>query len=519
MNKKIIFTSIFLLSILFSMNLYSQGYKIKVKIKGAENQELILGYHKNDNLIPSDTVKTDKKGVATFEGKEALNGGMYFIFLPSKKYFDFLIGDDQNFEIENDTTDIYSNASYKGSKDNELLSEYHKFLMAQNKKMSDLNAQKKTAKNDAEKKEIDKKLKEANEEYVAYYNKSVSENEGSFFATFIKATREIEVPEEIKGQKTRYYYYKNHYFDNFDVSNPRLLFTPFYEKKIDTYFDKILIQNPDTLIAEADIMLAKTRHNDELYKYMLIHLFNKYAGSKYMFAENVYVHLGFIYAKDATWSTDSFRNQLPPKLKRKANCLVGNIALNITMQTLPSDSLGIDMLRIFLDDMKERGLELENDETRTFEENLPELSGFILEFLGNFNGYVELEDIEAKYTILWFYEPDCSHCKTQTPELYKSWNEELKDLDVAVMAIYLERNTDDWAKFCGHIGKWFGFVQKNKMYGEKWYNVSNAFEDHRNKYDISSTPVLYLLDENKKIVAKRIGHEQALEVIESMEKK
>jgi len=518
MNKKIVFTSIFILSILFSINSYSQGYKIKVEIKGAENQQLILGYHKNDNLIPKDTVKTNSKGIATFEGKKPLNGGMYFIFLPSAKYFDFLISDDQVFEIKNDTTDIYSNASYKGSKDNELLSDYHNFLMAQNKKMTELNNQKKKAKTDADKKAIDEKMKKANEEYVAYFNKSVSENEGSFFATFIKATREIEIPKEITDQTERYYYYKNHYFDNLDISDPKLLFTPFYENKIDAYFDKILVQSPDTLIAEADIMLAKTKHNEELYKYMLIHLFNKYATNKYMFAENVHVHLGYIYVEDATWSTDSFKNQLVPKLNRKSNCLIGNKAKNITMQTLPGDSLGIDMLRIFLDDMKEKGLELENDETQTFEERLPELSNLIHDFLGNMNGYIELDDIEAKYTILWFFEPDCSHCKKQTPLLYKAWNEDLKDNDVAVMCIYLERNTDEWAKFCNHFGKWFDFVQKNKMYGDKWYNVANAFENHRNKYDISSTPVLYLLDENKKIIAKRIAVDQAVEIIKSMEK-
>ncbi len=517
MNKQFFITGILIFSILFSLNSYAQGHKIKIKIKGVENQKVILGYHKNDNLIPADTVMADKNGMATFSGEKPLREGLYFIFLPNRRYFDFIVSKDQDFTIENDTADVYKNVKFKGSEENTLLKNYHNFLMGLNKKMVELQEKLKNAKTEKEKKKINADIKSANDEYTAYYQKSLKDNEGTFFATFIKATREVEVPKEITDQTKRYYYYRNHYFDNFDVSDPRLLYTQFYEKKIDTYFDKVLIQDPDTLIAECDIMLEKTKNDKELYKYMLIHLFNKFAKSKLMFAENVYVHLGYIYVDKAVWSTDSFKNQLKPKLDRKSNCLPGNTAKNIVMQTLPQDSADIDDIKIFLEDMKERGLEIENDESRTFEETVPDLSELIAEFMGNFNGYKELSALNTKYTILWFYEPDCGHCKKLTPEVYKAYNNELKDFDLSVMCIYLERNTDDWNKFSNHIGKWFDFVQKNKMYGKNWYNVWNPFEKHRHNYDIQSTPVMYLLDKDKKIIAKRIGHEQVIEIIKSME--
>ena len=60
-----------ILCVFLTTNAFSQ-YKIKVKIKGAENQELILGYHVNTSLIPYDTITTDKNGVGTFKGKESL---------------------------------------------------------------------------------------------------------------------------------------------------------------------------------------------------------------------------------------------------------------------------------------------------------------------------------------------------------------------------------------------------------------------------------------------------------------
>ena len=523
-NHKILFTmkknslllSLLVLSILFSINTNAQGYKIKVKINNLKNQDLILGHHYNDNLIPDDTVRTDKNGVAVFKGKEKLVGGMYFIFLPSARYFDFLIGDNQEFYIENDTTDLIKNLIFKNSPNNKIFQAYHNFLTEQNKKLSDLQQKKKTEKDANEKKNIQKQIDETIVGYNEYYTKTTTENTGLFVIEFIKATREVEVPPEIKDREAKYYYYRNHYFDNFDVGNPRLLFTPLYERKIDTYLEKILIQHPDTLITEIDIMLEKTRHDDGLFKYMLIHLFNKYAKSKLMTAENVYVHLGYIYINEATWSTDSFKTQLKPKLDRKSNCLVGNKAKPLSMQSLYTDSISIEDLRPFLQNMKEQGLKLENDTTRTFNEILPELSEQIAQFMSNFNGYVELYDIKTKYTILWFFEPDCSHCKHDTPLLYKEYIDNLQKLDVTVMSIYMERNTDDWSKFSNHIGTWFNFVEKNKMYN--WYNVWNPFDNYRYKYDLSSSPVLYLLDKDKTILAKRIGYKQAIEMIQAVEK-
>ena len=45
-----------------------------------------------------------------------------------------------------------------------------------------------------------------------------------------------------------------------------------------------------------------------------------------------------------------------------------------------------------------------------------------------------------------------------------------------------------------------------------------ASSDWRDKYDIYSTPVVYLLDSNKKILAKRISYEQIVEIIALKEK-
>ena len=75
----------------------AQGYEIKVKIHHIPNDTVILGHHfsVSNRLIPDDTVVLDNKCEGVFRGKEKLPVGMYFIFLPSRNYFDILIDGSQ----------------------------------------------------------------------------------------------------------------------------------------------------------------------------------------------------------------------------------------------------------------------------------------------------------------------------------------------------------------------------------------------------------------------------------------
>ena len=73
--------------------------------------------------------------------------------------------------------------------------------------------------------------------------------------------------------------------------------------------------------------------------------------------------------------------------------------------------------------------------------------------------------------------------------------------------------------------EWMKFIKEQNT-GD-WLNVADinhddegnpvASSDWRDKYDIYSTPVVYLLDEKKKIIAKRITHQQIKEIVERME--
>jgi len=63
--------------------------------------------------------------------------------------------------------------------------------------------------------------------------------------------------------------------------------------------------------------------------------------------------------------------------------------------------------------------------------------------------------------------------------------------------------------------KWVDFVNEHGLYD--WINAWNPYSyDFKLKYDVTSTPQIYILDENKQIVAKKIGPEQVEEIISLM---
>ena len=300
-------------------------------------------------------------------------------------------------------------------------------------------------------------------------------------------------------------------------------------------------QIPDTLISEVDILINNTRHDKELFRNMLVHLFNKYTKSQLMGAENVQVHIAEkYYIPEATWSDKEFIDELKTKVDRKKSSLIGKIAPELKLIMLPKDPNSVDAIKEAIETMKSRGNELLENEAAIGEKmkqhkaNYPNLSDSALrtqviiselallleeQLLPNFEGYISMHEQATEYTILYFWEPDCSHCKTATPKFSKTYDEKkLMELGVTVIPIYMHRNINEWDRYTSHLNTWLDFVTKHNML--KWVNAWEPFgySRYRDKYDISSSPVLYLLDKDKKIIAKRIGHEQAIGIIEDIEK-
>ncbi len=509
--NKLLFTTLLSLSSIF---VFSQGYNIEVKIKNAKNQDVILGHHFNEQLIPDDTIKLDNRGVGTFKGKKAFPGGMYFVFLPNQKMFDFILDKDQDFSVTADTFNFTETVSFKNSVENVFFSEYHRMVTGVQEKQNELLKKRESFKGDENKiQEINIEITNIVEGMNTYHNKFISENKNLFFAKFLKATRRPEVPKSITDKKEQYYWFRHHYFDNMDVSDARFLRTPIFKNTIETYLDKVLMQHPDTLIPEVDMLIEKSRSNDELFRFMLVYLFNKYASSQIMTAENVFVHIAEkYYIKEAEWSNPEFIEDLKIKVSHRKKCLIGNQAYNINYSLAPVDTLKINSLLIKNEEYKAKALQIEKSEADSIiKYNLK--VNLLTEYFRLFEETANLKDFKAKYTILWFWTPSCSHCRKETPLFYKTYIEkEFKEKGVEIISIYMQKDITDWKRYAKDEKDWLEFIKKHELY--KWTNCWNPFDRFRVNFDVRSTPVLYLLDQNKKIIAKKITYEQAFDMIE-----
>jgi thiol-disulfide isomerase/thioredoxin len=107
-----------------------------------------------------------------------------------------------------------------------------------------------------------------------------------------------------------------------------------------------------------------------------------------------------------------------------------------------------------------------------------------------------LYGVKAKYTVVVFWDPGCGHCQKEMPKLVTAHKKMLADkMDVQVYSVCATSQVEEWKKY----------IRDNKH--TSFINVV----DHdlsRRQYDVTSTPVFFILDENKKIIAKRLVSEQ-----------
>ena len=441
-----------------------EGYNIEVEIANYSIDKVVLGYHLGDKQYIQDTSFLSN-GKYLFSGDEALDPGVYLLILPpDNNYCQILIEEkDQHFTFKTDAKNLTDQVKVSGSPNNKLFYSYMDFLNGARKKVKAINDKIDKA-SEKEKIKLEEALSKVNEEVKQYQNDLIKNNPKSLTSAIVKAGLEIKIPEyegttEEKKQK-QYEYYKAHYFDHVDLGDERLLRSPVLYKRVDYYLNKLTPQHPDSINVSMDYLLTSMEPAEKSFKYYLIHYLNKYAKSKIVGMDAVYVHLvENYYAKGkAMWTDEEQVKKIIDNAKTLKPILIGKIAPDIKMQ--------------------------KQDKTP-----------------------ISLHDIEAKYTVLFFWDPDCGHCKKSMPEMIKFYDD-YKSKGVEVFSVC--------TKVMDKVSMCWETIEEKQM--GKWLNVVDPYIQSRYKsiYDIKTTPRIFVLDENKKILSKRIGVEQLPELFDQI---
>jgi hypothetical protein len=238
----------------------------------------------------------------------------------------------------------------------------------------------------------------------------------------------------------------HHFWDGIEAFDGPTDENPILASQIDFYFDKLVAPLPDSINLEIDRLIDRTNNNTDLRDFILWHLLEKYRHPEYMSQDQVFVYL-----------YDQYFSQLEIKDLNEAN-----------LALIRGKAERLRRLALF--------------------NTAPD---FML------NDSVDLQSIESKYTVLFFYDHDCDVCQ-----------QEMKDLDSIgmlhpeIMVLALDMNPE-----CSR-----GFAIRPQGNGDLkspilFRRITNPSE-LIGLYDIETTPLIYVLDKDKRIIAKKIRAKQ-----------
>ena len=462
------------------LNKSKSSYTINGEVEGLQDTSVILAYYFGGKQYATDTTQS-VNGKFTFKGKKELKGGMYLIVLPNQQYFDIIVSE-KYFSFSTKIKDLVGSMTFRNSKENPPFYEYLNFITQMQKEVTPIRQQLENAEGDTKKAlqekatAIDVKVKTFRSDYIDKYS-------DIFFSKIVIATTEIEIPESPldstgKPDKTfPYRFYKKHFWDNIDFSDERMLRTPIFFNKMDQYLDKLTAKHPDSINVSADVLVEFSRANGEIFQYVVSYITSTYERSKIMGMDAVFVHMveNYYITNQCDWVDSTQLVKIADRAQKIAPNLIGRKASEFL------DFYG----RPFMKDT-----------------------------LGKVH---TLQEIKADYTLLVFYGPTCGHCKKEIPKI-KNTLDSLIEIGVNIepFSVATEFDKAEWKKFINtqKIADWINVADIN--HDEDGNPVASS--DWRDKYDIYSTPVIYLLDKEKKILAKRISYKQIAEIVGRLEK-
>ena len=244
-----------------------------------------------------------------------------------------------------------------------------------------------------------------------------------------------------------------HFWDGIEAFDGPTDENPILASQIDFYFDKLVAPLPDSITLEINRLVEKTESNTDLRDFILWHLLEKYRHPEYMGQDQVFI-----------WLYDQYFSQLEIK------------------------------------DLNETNLAMICDKA----EQLRRLALFNMAPDFKTEDSLNLYSIESEYTVIFFYDHDCDVCRQEMRDL-DSVCIEHPEITVLAMDMNLDSTANSSDKF--EIRTQGNGDFKSPIRHRQITNPSEliALTD---TYDIETTPLIYVLDRDKRILAKKIQAKQ-----------
>lgn len=449
---------LFLAVLAFSLPVSAQkAYTLKFRVEGWKDTTAYLGHYYGESTYLRDTARVNSRGEFVFDGKKPLDLGVYFVVLNKQKIFEIVVGKTQNVTFETRSDDYVKNMKVTGDPDNTLFFQNMIYNMERHLEAEPFL---KILQDSLASKESQEAARTAfqkiNEKVIDFQKKLVAANPGLVTAAIVKSAIPVEIPEPPKrpngtiDSTWQLKWYREHFFDHFDLANDALIRMPrpVYQEKVLEYLDKLFVPNPDSVFNAIRKLATKVEANKETYKYLVWVCMIKYQQPEIMGLDGVYVKLYDEYyasGKMNFWVSDKLKKNLKDFADRTRKSLLGNKAPDLIMQDL----------------------------------NLQKRSMYA---------------INKRYTLLFIFDPDCGHCREETPKLVKFYTKNKTRLDLEVFAVSTDTS----------MAKMRDFMKEMKT---EWITVNGPrtyVGSYQDLYDAITTPSLFIIDRQKKIIGKKI---------------
>ena len=461
-----LFLSFFCFQLVFGQN---NEFELKVTFKPFKKQFIYLGYYYGKQKPIVDSVMLDDNSYGVFSRPKKLEKGVYLIGYPNKTgFFEILIDKEQKFSVFADTANLMKSLKFTGSPDNVLFLKYQNFTASKAKEIEYAKTQLNAAKTKTDSSKWSAIIETAGNDIQKNRLELIEKNPDATITALLKAMKDPVIPPaaEHPGGKYdslfAYHYYKDHFWDDAWFFDERLARTTFFEDKLDQYFNQLVAPDADSVIKEMDWMLAYASANDEMQRFLLVKFVNRYLNMKYMWEDKVFVHLFEKYFSQAAY----------PWLTEKGKKIIFDRAYSLMANLFGSQASEIE---------------------------LPDSAGVTKKLFA----------VDAPFTVVIFWDPTCGHCKETLPKIDSIYLAKWKALNVKIFAVAKETDgtKQDWLKFISeHKLKDWTNVYYSKADNDA--RVNNNIPGYYQLYDVQSVPTLYLLDKDKRILAKKIPFDQ-----------
>ena len=450
-----------------------QNVSIAFNSPSFQNKMHYLASYFGKYTVLLDSAKATKKGRLLFKNTKKYTEGIYMLVDTDKNIVtEFIMDAKQQFSISlnlanpEKSTVVNSEANTRFFNFNALLKQNNQQIQKLVKQLAQTTTKKDST-------TIKNKIRTLNKTIDTYKNNFIKEQSTHILSLLFNLSKPIESyfnNVSFATQQDSLTYLKDAYFKGITFSDVRLLRNPFLEKKINTYF-KLLVPNTtkDLTYEIVDILNRTGTKNGEMFSYLSLFFVNNYVNASVMGNDRVFINIYNTFFKNKTYSWLTTNQQIfltTSNLQIKDN-LIGNKAKNLFMTTIDEQTLN-------------------------------------------------LYDVTAPYTIVIFWDPSCGHCTKELPKIKKWYTTNLKSKGVKIYAVNINPDLKkEWKEFITKekLNDWIHVYPSPVVYG----NFSKEAVDFQTLYNITQTPVIYLLDSAKIFRAKKISVEKYQSIINQLE--